>query len=441
MGDNLPEHLRGEMAQPSKAAVESHLHQVPDTSQKLPDDIAEDDYVGIVHGDDGSDEFVMAPLRTDYKPWHHPIKQIVRQRQWVESAKRLIESHRSAERRDKLRYFTLPGADLFDVRVLADSLVEAGTRIEYFGFDSGYEGDGEVAANGAKSAYLAAESALRQADRITEDAVILKDRLEDIAQDESLAATMLDRQGVFDIINMDACDHLGYVPKNRKASMFDALEKLLKHQMIAKEPWLLFVTTRADVDLLGVPARKFQTAIGKNIDQHNDAFAKPLSECIDAQLHNLTSAMNGCWSNQDINFLRLFCIGLGKYLLHFYHAQINLPAGVELVSAYAYKVHRDEPDMLSLAFRITPKGIQAQAPNTGGAIVVPNVELQDAVAIVARAKKLWNLDQAIEDQTDLRNEVVTGTEKLLRSAGFDIPGWQRWLGEHRIRPLDLNVGS
>jgi len=55
--------------------------------------------------------------KTAYKPWHHPVKQIVRARQWAALTKRLIEARTDATA--KLRYFTLPGPDLLDVRVLA----------------------------------------------------------------------------------------------------------------------------------------------------------------------------------------------------------------------------------------------------------------------------------------------------------------------------------
>jgi hypothetical protein len=71
-----------------------------------------------------------------FAPWHHPVKQIVRSKQWAALSYRLIKDSRSAAQQKILRYFTLPGTDLLDVRVLAGALEPLGTKIEYFGFNA-----------------------------------------------------------------------------------------------------------------------------------------------------------------------------------------------------------------------------------------------------------------------------------------------------------------
>ena len=77
-------------------------------------------------------------LRSKFSPWHHPVKQIVRDYQWADQAKRLLGDYRTDETRKTLTYFTLPGSDLLDVRVLSEALRGNGTKIDYFGFDTGY---------------------------------------------------------------------------------------------------------------------------------------------------------------------------------------------------------------------------------------------------------------------------------------------------------------
>jgi hypothetical protein len=400
----------------------------------------EEDYIEAVFGHDEEAETVVTSpgLRTSYAPWHHPVKQIVREYQWAHLVHKLVTEQRHGSQRDTLRYFTLPGADLLDVRVLAEALAQIGTQIEYFGFDSGYvaaEGDMPKDDTGT---YFAAESELRQAGRITGRAEILGDKLEDIAVPDSHAAGRLKQRGVFDVINIDACDHLGYVPAGRTRSVFDALEKLLAHQLKAEEPWLLFVTTRANAGLLGIPTTKLQNAIHKNIELYPNDFSGPLADCIGGKVATLAADLAGQWSKQSLQFLKLFCVGLGKYLLQYYHAQQNLPARVELVSAFGYKVSSDEPDMLSLAFRITPKGLNVQQGSAGGASVIPNIELSHALAVVEKAKKLWDLDQAITSDDDVRRDAVDGMRRLLASANYDIPGWHKWLRELPVRPMDLD---
>jgi hypothetical protein len=399
----------------------------------------EGDYVDAVFGSEADGQTVVsAPThRANFAPWHHPVKQIVRDYQWADLVKRLLNEDRPAGRRDRLRYFTLPGADLLDVRVLAEALSTLGTRIEYFGFDSGYD-DGVADNDDMTGAYLLAESALRQAGSISDGAEILRDKLEDIALAGSHAAERLSQRGVFDVVNIDACNHLGYKPSGRNASIFEALEKLLAHQLKAEEPWLLFVTTRANVALLGGPATKMQTAILKNLEAHDAEFATPLADCIGGKVATLSADMTGCWSAQSIEFLKLFCIGLSKFLLQFYHGQPSLPAKVELASVFAYKVSGAEPDMLSMAFRITPKGLKVHPPSAGGATLLPNLELAHAIGIIARTKKIWDLDDAIANDDAVRADAVSGTEKLLASANYDIAKWREWLRHLPIRPMKLD---
>ncbi|BCG72120.1 hypothetical protein MesoLj113a_32780 [Mesorhizobium sp. 113-1-2] len=405
----------------------------------------EEQYIDAVFGANPEHETVLGvslELRKNFAPWHHPIKQIVRLYQWADQVKRLVEKHRPKEGLETLRYFTLPGSDLLDVRVLAETLSASGIRIDYFGFDMGYEGadSGDPAAD-SNGVYLATESALRQAGRIADGAEVLADRLEDIAIKGSQAANRLRQKGIFDVVNIDACDHLGYVPKNRANSIFDALEAMLAHQLPAVDPWLLFITTRASPDLLGAPATKLQGAIHKNLDQHSSAFGDPLATCLGGDPLNLAGELASHWSTQGFSFLKLFSIGLGKYLLQYYHAQQNLPAKVELVSAFTYKVSKDEPDMLSLAFRITPDGIKVQPGSAGGAAVIPPLELKDAVAVIDKAAKLWYLDDAVANDESLRMEAILSTEALLASAHYDIPFWRKWLAELPVRPMQLDTAA
>jgi hypothetical protein len=403
-------------------------------------DAQEDEYVGSVFAPEPPESAVTAAsLRTAFAPWHHPVKQIVRDYQWADLVRKLLDEHRTGDQRDTLRYFTLPGADLLDVRVLADALAGGETKIDYFGFDAGYDLE-RVEQADATGTYLAAESELRQAGRISDSAEILSDRLEDIARTGSHAAQRLAQRGVFDVVNIDACNHLGYVPSGRDKSIFDALERILAHQIKAERPWLLFVTTRANVSLLGGPTTKLQSAILKNIELHPE-FGHELAACIGGAAASIASDMNAHWSKQGFEFLKLFCVGLGKFFLQYYHAQLSLPARVELVSAYAYKVSSDEPDMLSLAFRITPHGLVVQPPSTGGAAVLAPIELPHALAIIARARKLWDLDSAIASDEEVRRDAVNGTRKLLAAANYDLTAWRDWLAELPIRPMQIDEAA
>lgn len=422
----------------SEGGPESSESEAP--QQEAPNALSGDekDYVASVFGAPTAavDELTSSRKpRTTFAPWHHPVKQIVRDYQWAEHVKRLLDNHRQEGHRETLRYFTLPGADLLDVRMLSDTLPD--TQIEYFGFDMGYDADRTEDPPDSKGTYLLTESALRQAGRITSRAEILADRLEDIALVGSQAANRLKQQGVFDVVNVDACDHLAYVPNGRTKSVFDAVETLLAHQLRAVDPWLLFLTTRADPKLLGSPGTKMQGAIHKNLEKHPTEFGEALADCLGGNILTIASDVAMHWATQSPSFLKLFAVGLGKYLLQYFHGQQNLPAKVELVSLFAYRVHSTVPDMLSMAFLITPKGIKVQPATAGGAETIPSIEVSDAVGFTAKAARMWDVDEAMSKDPQILADGVQGTEKLLSAANYDIALWRDWLASHPVRPLKL----
>lgn len=407
-------------------------------------DSAADDLLAVF-GDE-YDAVHLTPLtarRNAFAPWHHPVKQIVRKHQWGALTEKLVRKARTGDDRKVLRYFTLPGADLLDVRVLAEACSAHGTQIEYFGFDiSARQAPGAAAGEPViTGAWTAAESALRQARRITGRALILPDRLEDIAQSNSHAAGQLRQQRPFDVINIDACDNLAFKPEGRSHSTFDALDVLLRHQMEAKQPWLLFITTRVEPGLLSDAGLKFQAAISKNLELSGDRFGPALAAALEAGIDTLASDLASAWTRLDARFLKLFSIGLGKHLLQFYHNQPNLPSKVELASLYAYRVRAGEPDMLALAFRITPEGLRAMPAGTGGATVLSSLEVDSALYVVEQATKLQDLDLALENEPELKADAVTSTEGLLGDANYDLDAWRLWMRDHPVRPMQIGTAT
>lgn len=393
-----------------------------------------DDFVEAVHAPGPApshEHFSSGERKKHFFAWHHPIKQIVRQRQWSDLTYELIDKDRTADQRSTLRYFTLPGSDLLDVRVLAESLTAFDTKIEYFGFNAG-NGTGETATPGAS---FTAESALRQAGLISDGSLVLRDRLEDIALPGSQAQSQLSQQAPFDVINIDACDHLGFKPKRRDRSTFDALEQLLGHQLAHRKPWLLFITTRADPSILGPHFTKMQSSINENLAHHEAEFGPALATSLGVDLVNIVPEINKAWAGWSENFLKIYSVGLGKYLLHYFHAQRPVAADVELKSVYAYRVKNSRPDMLSFAFRVVPKAIQPQKASIGGAQVHDLMEAKSGVRIANRASKLWLLDDAIAAQESLRDGAVKASAKLLAAANYDLDSWTIWLRDHDIRPM------
>lgn len=60
--------------------------------------------------------------KKEFKPWHNPRKQLVRKEQWIYFTSKYLANILSG--RTTLKYFSLPGDDLLDVRVFHDSICE-----------------------------------------------------------------------------------------------------------------------------------------------------------------------------------------------------------------------------------------------------------------------------------------------------------------------------
>lgn len=394
------------------------------------DDASQED-LEAVYGEELGGDFEAIPTggkRRSFAPWHHPVKQIVRDTQWAGLTRRHIrDGHVQG---GILRYFTLPGADLLDVRVLAEVCEPERVQIEYFGFDSGMDPENPPGPR------VETESALRQAGRITDSAIILPDRLEDIAVERSQAAQQLGNRLPFHVVNIDACDHLAYQPPGRPRSTFDALTALLRHQMLARGAWLLFVTTRAEPHLLGNAGLAMQRAVNENLAVPDSGFGGALAAAIQADDHLLAAAVAQAWTTHDDRFLRLYSVALAKYLLQFFHSQPNLPANVELASAAAYRVYGEAPDMLSLAFRIIPDGPRAFQASAQGMTAIGDLEPERAERICERAHSLRDLDDELSAQGS-QSAAVARTVELLKGANYDMPAYLEWLAGLARRPLQL----
>jgi len=395
---------------------------------------AEDEAIAYGEEQDvGESFFASVRRKKSFQAWHHPVKQIVRAKQWARLTERLIKEREVKPK--KIHYFTLPGPDLLDVRVLTDVCFPLDVKIEYFGFDAGSDPNKGSAEAGQQ---IDAASALRQAGKVADEAIILPDRLEDLVAENSHAATQLSGREAFDIINIDACDHIAYVPAGRSTSTFEAINALLQHQCRSQRQWLLFLTTRVDVQLLGPPHAAMRLALQNNMKLSND-FGSALAKCLDAEQETIGAALDEIWQTHDEKFLKLYIISLAKYLLQFFHSQASNPANVELASCYAYRVSHTEPDMLALAFRVTPDKPRYYPPGIGGQVTVPNLEPGRAIEITKRAGRLWDLDDAIVKDEKIRNEAIEGTKTLLNSANFDLDEWVRWLATHARRPMEVTV--
>lgn len=387
------------------------------TSAQFPDLDSEGD-VASVYGEDVA--AAQIGERREFKPWHHPVKQFVRREQWKVQLVRLLNGNRQGDGR--IRYLTLPGADLLDVRYLGKELKQRGHVLEFLGFDTSAAGD----AASEKSSQIDAESVLRQEGIISDNSLTLPDRLQDIALPQSQAANQLKQWRPFDVINLDVCGHF--------SDSLQAVERLVQHQRTTDKPWLLLLTTRVHPDTMGVLTQHFNAAIDNNLRLSHE-FREALALLVESAPQDVDANLQRAWANHNSQFVKLYAVGMGKHLLHLCHNQIQDPARVELKSCLAYRVFGNTADMLSVAFLIQPGPKMAIPANADATVHIQAIEAAHAVQICRKANALGDADELIENSLE---QCVEETEELLAALNYDLESYRQWIQAHPERPVRLD---
>lgn len=358
----------------------------------------------------------------EFAAWHHPRKQFVRIRQWCSEVRKLIPQLGLAKG-DPFRYLTLPGNELLDVRALHGVVEALGVKMRYLGFNSvGHDTPAQAELALSQSEVLALSS-------IDEFSAVLEEKLEAVTNDLSPACIRTKQEGPFHAINLDLCDSIAFREiGHTKGSPLEATGKLLELQLQSASPWLLFITTRAEPSLIGAFARKgFDKALDANMCASEDFRAK-LSALISGDLDQLDEDLAGAWANQDPTFLRVFCTGLGKWLLSILVSAAP-PRELALLSSCFYQSGHNGPDMLSLAFLC---GAPKQAVNDPFAILPPAApaalvsEVTVAIQLTEKIGEMFDLDAHLAADATLQDKLIGQAGRLMAQARYGQAEYEAW---------------
>ncbi|OED95425.1 PP_RS20740 family protein [Vibrio cyclitrophicus] len=181
---------------------------------------------------------VSQSLSQDFKPWHKPRKQFIRDKQWLEQFKRLLGNSKYRGI-DTVNYFGLPGGDLLDINYLYEGMLNSSRsgskRLGFHGFiNSSTDFD---KAQGELSKIL-------DNDRIERRSVVERFRFEDLQKTNSDAWVRVRNFGDYHFINLDFCNNV------MSYETLISIYNLLQHQMkkVIGIPWLFCLTTRLNRD-------------------------------------------------------------------------------------------------------------------------------------------------------------------------------------------------
>lgn len=173
-------------------------------------------------------------LSKDFKPWHKPRKQFIRDKQWLEQFKRLL-GNKKYKNLDSVNYFGLPGGDLLDVNYLYEGMIKSSRcgnkKLGFHGFINS-----EVDYSKAQGEL----SKILDKDRVEGRSKVEMFRFEDLQKLNSAAWIRVKNFGDYHFINLDFCNNV------MSHETLVSIYHLLDHQMkkVVGLPWIFCLTTR-----------------------------------------------------------------------------------------------------------------------------------------------------------------------------------------------------
>ena len=364
----------------------------------------------------GEVEYLPAQVEPkEFKSWHRPRKQFVRRKQLSALLRRLY-ARRQPE--DPLRYLGLPGTDLMDLRYLHEELCRANDRpLRFLGFNT------EVQRGSPAHIELSLSlDEIRRLPSVDPQSEVIHDDFRRIGNPNSVAWSRVSRLGPFDVVNIDLCDGLASDPPQNDGSIYDALAQLMALQARNHTPWLLLVTTRIGRGMFDASAEERLLDLFRKNVAHCDGFADLCEQLLESDVATIDPA-----TCSPVDLLNLMTAAIGKWLSKL--AQAQSPSRVELASTHGYRIDPIAAceDLVSLALRFEP--VIAASPDALSPTAPASVdECETAKAILRRSAQRLDVDTILEEQRDLREELIAETERLLADARYDVADYRPWLG-------------
>ena len=350
----------------------------------------------------------------EFKPWHRPRKQFVRREQLSALLLRLYEQRQPG---DPLCYLGLPGTDLIDLRYLHEQLCHASGRpLRFLGFNT--------EAQRGNSAHVQLSVSLDEVRRLTNvdpQSDVIPDDFRRIGNPKSIAWSRTRQLGPFDVVNIDLCDGLASDAPQNDDSVYKALGQLMAFQARNPNPWLLLVSTRIRHGMFDADAEEQLVKLfHRNVDTC-EGFAEACEQLLELDVKSIDPA-----TCSEADLLKLMTVAIGKWLSVL--VQVHAPSRVELASTLGYRVNpvAAQEDLVSFALRVEPV-IRASPNALSPTAPALEDECTAAKAILKRSVSRVDVDTILEQQRDVREELICETERLLAAARYEVAAYRAWL--------------
>lgn len=367
-----------------------------------------------------SPDFSRMAVKRVFAPWHKPRKHWIRQFQWAAESGKLIDSLKLANNR-ALMYLTLPGPDMLDVRSLHHLCQERGAKLRFIGFITPRPEDiSELELSEAEVSDLANvdESFSR----------VVRADFQSLADPQSIGVSAIRNEDAFDVVNVDLCGSVGeFAPLDKQRAYFDSIREIFASQVRKRrpgEPWLFFLTTRANFDKISSGSREAFFRLLLQACHESPELGGALKLCLNVSIADLQDCIAGGPGKSyvfELAFSAAVCEWVAHILIN-YTPQVRVSL---LASSRGYGVRRPGAyDMLSLGFKCETEfaettdssGLSGVAPSS--AEVMRKTEHPSVVEMVSALQKLVNIDIQFGDEPSYRT-ITERAREFMVSARFD----------------------
>jgi hypothetical protein len=357
----------------------------------------------------------------NFEPWHRPRKQYVRRCQWAKEIKDLVRDL-ELEEGDVLRYLTLPGKDLLDIRYLADTIcAQSKILLKYLGFNTA-----AAPSNSEQSELNANEFSIKRRDDIHPESQVFSGdfrKVGDVKSDSWRRACCLEP---FHVINLDLCG--GFAGREKSDGIpnyFTALQALLQSQAKAQQDFLLFITSRMD---------------DANIDQKKQEILNDVVQQIHKACSGYSSAFAAAWNTsgndaqlpitETVGTAEAFMLGLTQWIVS-QGIPEGLQAKVKSFMTYRTGLELADDNIVSLAIRFKPNPVIR--PDPGRLVKTTDSQsfeyrtCEQSAIIPTKVKDCVRIDCILQNQTAEFNQCFNESAELLKAAGYDEVRYRDWV--------------
>lgn len=378
---------------------------------------AEDDLRALL-----GDGPVPFPTKTErvFQPWHRPRKQYVRRAQWSRELRFLVRDLRLD---GELRYLTLPGNDLLDIRHLAESVcTPGGVRLRYLGFNTAASPSNE-----GQPELNAAQFSIKRLKFVHPESDVVPGDFRGVGNARSVPWHRVRREGPFHAINLDLCG--GFAGREKAEGIpnyFTALQALLQNQRSSDQDFLLFITTRMDDGSIDPLVMESLNEVAQTIHDTCTAYASEF-----ASAWGLSAEGEPVRLPELVEPAEAFMLGLTQWIVS-QGVTHGLRASVRSFMTYRTGSESGDDDIVSLAIRFKPDPyIQ---PDAHGLVrplgVEPSLDekvCEQSAAIPQRVSSRVLVDEILRTQAQEFARCMNEASDLLAAAGYDASAYRDWV--------------